>query len=49
VGDTVHADVLGASAAGIPVAQLDPYDLHLDFDHARFPDLEAVADWLLGS
>jgi putative hydrolase of the HAD superfamily len=47
VGDTVHADVAGARAAGMQVAQLDPYDLHTDFDHARFPDVQALADWLL--
>lgn len=47
VGDTVHADVAGARAAGLQVAQLDPYDLHVDFDHARFPDVGALADWLL--
>jgi putative hydrolase of the HAD superfamily len=47
VGDTVHADVVGARAAGLQVVQLDPYDLHVDYDHARFPDVEALADWLL--
>lgn len=47
VGDTVHADVAGARAAGLQVAQLDPYDLHVDFDHDRFPDVGALADWLL--
>ncbi|MPY96133.1 MAG: HAD-IA family hydrolase [Acidimicrobiia bacterium] len=47
VGDTVHADVAGARAAGLQVVQLDPYDLHADFDHARFPDVGALADWLL--
>ena len=47
VGDTVHADVAGARAAGMQVVQLDPYDLHVDFDHHRFPDVAALADWLL--
>jgi len=47
VGDTVHADVRGAGAAGMPVIQLDPYDLHADFDHARLPDVDALADLLL--
>ena len=47
VGDTVHADVIGATAAGMPVVQLDPYDLHGDFDHVRFPDVAAIADFLL--
>ena len=48
VGDTVHADVHGARAAGMPVVQLDPYDLHADFDHHRLPDVAALADLLLG-
>jgi putative hydrolase of the HAD superfamily len=47
VGDTVHADVHGATAAGMPVVQLDPYDLHADFAHARMPDVGALADLLL--
>ena len=47
VGDTVHADVQGARAAGMPVVQLDPYDLHADFDHARLPHVDALADLLL--
>jgi putative hydrolase of the HAD superfamily len=47
VGDTVHADVVGARAAGMPVVQLDPYDLHGDFDHARLPDVGSIADLLI--
>jgi putative hydrolase of the HAD superfamily len=47
VGDTVHADVHGATAAGMPVVQLDPYDLHADFRHARAPDVGVLADLLL--
>ena len=43
VGDTVHADVLGAGRAGLPVVQLDPLDLHVDHDHWRLPDLDALA------
>jgi putative hydrolase of the HAD superfamily len=43
VGDTVHADVRGADAAGMPVVQLDPYDLHADHDHWRLPDVVALA------
>ena len=39
IGDTVHADVLGATAAGMPVIQLDPYGLHADHDHARLGNL----------
>lgn len=48
VGDTVHADVAGARAGGLQVVQLDPYDLHVDYDHDRFPDVATLADWLLG-
>lgn len=47
VGDTVHADVAGAAAAGMPVVQLDPLDLHGDHDHWRLPDVVALADHLL--
>lgn len=49
VGDTVHADVHGARAAGMQVVQLDPYDLHADFDHVRLPSVAALADLLLGA
>jgi putative hydrolase of the HAD superfamily len=44
VGDTVHADVQGARAAGLSVVQLDPYGHHDSFDHDRLPDLVALAD-----
>ncbi len=47
VGDTVHADVHGADAAGMPVVQLDPLDLHADRAHNRLPDLDALAALLL--
>jgi len=46
VGDTVHADVLGAHAAGMPVVQLDPLNLHHDHDHWRLPDLGALLEVL---
>ena len=46
VGDTYQSDVLGATAAGLQVVQLDPYDLHHDYDHARVPDVDALADLL---
>lgn len=46
VGDTVHADVVGARAAGMQVVQLDPYGLHADFGHHCLPDVGALADWL---
>ena len=48
VGDTVHADVLGAEAAGMPVVQLDPFELHDDHDHWRLPDVAALAEHLGG-
>lgn len=48
VGDTVHADVRGSRAAGMPVCHLDPYDLHNDYDHWRLPGLQALADHLSG-
>ena len=47
VGDTVHADVRGATAAGMPVVQLDPYGLHAHLPHARLPDVAALAALLL--
>lgn len=46
VGDTVHADVHGAMAAGMPVVQLDPFDHHADHDHWRLPDLVALQNHL---
>jgi len=46
VGDTVHADVHGASAAGMPVVQLDPLNLHSDHNHWRLPDVPALAEIL---
>lgn len=42
VGDTVHADVMGATNAGMQVVQLDPFDHHHDFDHARMTDLDQL-------
>lgn len=48
VGDTYQSDVLGARAAGLQVVQLDPYDLHHDYDHGRVPDVAALADALIG-
>ena len=47
VGDTVHADVHGATAAGMAVVQLDPYDHHAHFEHWRLPDLVALAEHLI--
>lgn len=46
VGDTVHADVIGATRAGLTPVQLDPLDLHADHDHWRVPDVTALADQL---
>ena len=42
VGDTVHADVMGATAAGMQSVQLDPFDQHAHYDHARVADLAAL-------
>ncbi|MDH3752832.1 MAG: HAD family hydrolase [Acidimicrobiia bacterium] len=47
VGDTVHADVRGATAAGMQAVQLDPFDLHREFDHPRVADVGALASILL--
>lgn len=44
VGDTVQADVAAATAAGMQVVQLDPFDHHRDFGHARLPDVASIAD-----
>lgn len=49
VGDTVHADVRGARAAGMQVVQVDPYDDHADHDHPRVRDVAHLADVLLGA
>lgn len=46
VGDTVHADVVGARNAGMQVVQLDPFGHHEAFDHMRFPDLASLVDAL---
>jgi putative hydrolase of the HAD superfamily len=46
VGDTVHADVHGAEAAGMPVVQIDPFDYHADHSHWRLPDVVALAEHL---
>lgn len=46
VGDTVHADVAGATAAGMQVVQLDPFGHHIDHDHSRAVDLSEVVDLL---
>jgi putative hydrolase of the HAD superfamily len=47
VGDTPHADVRGARAAGMPVVQLDPYNLYAGWDHYRVADVGILADLLL--
>jgi putative hydrolase of the HAD superfamily len=39
VGDTAHADIAGATNAGMQSVQLDPFDQHTDYDHARVRDL----------
>lgn len=48
VGDTVHADVAGATNAGMQVVQLDPFDHHDDFEHARLVDLDQLVEVLAG-
>jgi FMN phosphatase YigB (HAD superfamily) len=47
VGDMFHADVKGAQAAGMPVVQIDPYDFHDGWAHARVANVGALADRLL--
>lgn len=47
VGDTVHADVVGATNAGMQVVQLDPFDDHAGFAHARVRTVDDVAAALL--
>ncbi|MGF1597995.1 MAG: HAD family hydrolase [Acidimicrobiales bacterium] len=42
VGDTVHADVVGATNAGMQVVQLDPFDHHVDYGHTRLPDVDTL-------
>lgn len=46
VGDTVQADVHGATAAGMQVVQLDPFSNHDDFDHARADSVDEVVEAL---
>lgn len=47
IGDTVHADVAGAVAAGMQVVQLDPFDDHVDFDHTRAGTVDDIVDALV--
>ena len=46
VGDTVHADVLGATNAGMQVVQLDPFDHHAGYHHPRVRDVVELASLL---
>ncbi len=46
VGDTVHADVVGATNAGMQVVQLDPFDHHADYGHPRIRDVAELASLL---
>ncbi len=48
IGDTVHADVMGARNAAMQVVQLDPFDHHADFDHTRCRDLDQLVTILIG-
>ncbi len=47
IGDTVHADIVGATNAGMQSVQLDPFNHHADYGHTRVADLAALADLLL--
>jgi putative hydrolase of the HAD superfamily len=49
VGDSLKADVLGAQAAGIRAALIDPGDLYRDADVPRFPDFASFARSLLAA
>ncbi len=46
VGDTVHADVVGATNAGMQVVQLDPFDHHADYAHPRLRDVSHLLELL---
>jgi len=46
VGDTVHADVAGATNAGMQVVQLDPFDQHASYDHRRLVDVAELTEVL---
>lgn len=47
VGDTLHADVVGATAAGVRPLHLDPVGWCEDDGHEHVPDLAAVAELVL--
>lgn len=42
VGDTVQADVAGATNAGMQVVQLDPFDHHEGYGHTRMRNLDEL-------
>lgn len=46
VGDTVHADVVGATNAGMQVVQLDPFDHHAGYPHPRVRDVAHLVSLL---
>ena len=46
VGDTVQADVAGATNAGMQVVQLDPFDHHEVYGHTRMRDLDEFVSTL---
>ena len=46
VGDTVHADVVGATNAGMQVVQLDPFDHHVGYAHPRVRDVGHLLELL---
>lgn len=49
VGDTVHADVRGATAAGMPVVQVDPYGFHGALPHTTAPSVPSIVDTLIAT
>ena len=49
LGDTVLADVRGATAAGMPVIQIDPFDHHVTWNHERRTSVALVVDELLAA
>lgn len=46
VGDSVTMDVGAATAAGIPVVLIDPYDHHAGADFERIRSVEDIVPWL---
>jgi HAD superfamily hydrolase (TIGR01509 family) len=49
VGDSPTADIIGAHAAGLRAALIDPFDLYPWIKSPRFPDLPAFTNALLSN